>query len=494
MRKKRAISPRIALIPVLAGVFFAADDQTIIVTVLPQIMVDLNVEITELHNAAWTITGYLLGYVCAIPIMGNLSDIYGRRNVYVYAMVIFMVGSVASALSNSVEWLLFSRIIQSIGAGALIPVAIALIGDLYPPDKRGLPLGVAGGVAEAGAMIGPLLGGVITQFFDWRWIFWMNIPIGIFIIIALYIYTPSSKRRDVKVDYIGFGLITGILCFLTLACTKVATPGFSMILYFSIAATFAIAYIGFASRISYRPIIPNVLFKSVNFCASNCAHFIYGASLIIAMVTIPLMANTILRGSPMDGGLMLARMTIAIPIGAILGGILCRFRDHRIPLLLSLAISSLCLYSMSTWTDNIPEPQMTLQLFTCGIGFGLLIAPVNLSALNSFAPDYRGIASGIITSSRIIGMTLGIAALSAWGGNKFGDLIAGIPLPIPTAGDTASQIMEKTASFESNITGVGISLFNDFFTAAAVLCLITVIPCLFVTNKNSSSSTDPHLH
>ena len=91
-------------------------------------------------------------------------------------------------------------------------------------------------------------------------------------------------------------------------------------------------------------------------------------------------------------------------------------------------------------------------------------------------------------------MTLGIAALSAWGGNKFGDLIAGIPLPIPTAGDTASQIMEKTASFESNITGVGISLFNDFFTAAAVLCLIAVIPCLFVTNKNSSSSNDPHLH
>ena len=141
-----------ALIPVLAAVFFAADDQTVIVTVLPEIMLAMNVQITELDRASWLITGYLLGYVAVMPLMGRMSDAWGHRKLFIIAISIFMLGSVLVALSRNLELLIATRIFQAIGAGALVPIAIAIVVDLFPRTRRGIPLGIVGACAEAGAV------------------------------------------------------------------------------------------------------------------------------------------------------------------------------------------------------------------------------------------------------------------------------------------------------------------------------------------------------
>ena len=152
-------SPYLALLPVFVGVFIAADDQTVIVTVLPEIMFDLRVQINELDRASWTITGYLLGYVAAMPLMGRMSDVWGHRNLYVASMLVFMAGSVVAALTTSLTWLIAARVVQAIGAGALVPISIAIVGDLFEPERRAVPLGLMGASAEAGGVIGPLWAG-----------------------------------------------------------------------------------------------------------------------------------------------------------------------------------------------------------------------------------------------------------------------------------------------------------------------------------------------
>ena len=162
----------------MAGVFIAADDQTVVVTVLPEIMLDMKVQISELGRASWTITGYLLGYVAVMPLIGRLSDVWGHRRLFVLSMALFMLGSAAVALASNLTWLVAARVFQAIGAGALVPISIAIVGDLFPPDRRGVALGFVGASAEAGGVIGPLWGGIMVRYLDWPWVFWINIPLG----------------------------------------------------------------------------------------------------------------------------------------------------------------------------------------------------------------------------------------------------------------------------------------------------------------------------
>lgn len=499
-QQRKALNPNIAMIPVLLGVFFAADDQTVVVTILPQIMFDLRVEITELDRAAWTITGYLLGYVAIMPIMGRLSDVFERRTVYVASMVIFMIGSAGTGLtgsgqwliqddltnpllnlfldtSSTMEWVIATRILQAVGAGALVPISIAMVGDLFPSQKRGVPLGLTGAAAEAGAVIGPLWGGIITHFLAWQWIFWLNLPISIVVLILLSKTFPQIKRSTKSVDYLGAFLIVAGLSFLTLGCSQAGNPNVTMYTYLITGFFSIIGYWFWATRVS-DPLIPVALFQNLGFLASNMVHLLYGAVLIITLVTVPLMANTILQSSPLDGGLILARLTVAIPVGAVCGGILCRKLDLRIPSMFALLLCAAALFLMATWDEKVTDPTMTIHLVTGGLGFGLLIAPVTLTALNSAAETMKGAAAGVISTSRFLGMTLGVATLAAWGTERFQNLLSGITLPIPTKDETALQITDKTSRFQAELTDAGLSLFGDFYTAAAIICLIAILPCL----------------
>ena len=504
-------SRNISLIPILAGVFFAADDQTVVVTILPQIMSDLRIEITELHRAAWTVTGYLLGYVAIMPVMGGISDIIGRRTIYTWALVIFSLGSIGTALTGSLnpllewqvlsdshvteslvkttttlEWVVITRIIQAIGAGALVPISIAMVADLFKDNERSLPLGLVGAAAESGAVIGPLWGGIITQFLSWQWVFWLNIPISILVIIMMRLTVPKTIGTNAKIDYLGSILIVCGFCIVTVAFTEISRSMLTMILLSGLGIGLFFIYALYASKNS-NSIIPITLFKNLGFIAANIVHLLYGAALIITLVTIPLMANTVLQGSPLDGGLMLGRLTIAIPIGAVVGSLICRTHDVRLVAIPGLLLCTISLIAMSTWNEAITNPWMTIHLIAGGLGFGLLITPITLTAINSASNNMKGSAAGIISSSRFAGMTLGIAGLSAWGAGKFSDLLAGIELPLPTKGETSGQIVEKNLQFQNELTSAGVNLFSDFYILAAIICLASVVVSTFMVSNRINS-------
>lgn len=473
------IPPYLALLPVMAGVFIAADDQTVVVTVLPEIMLDMKVQINELDRASWTITGYLLGYVAAMPLVGRLSDVWGRRRLYVLSMLLFMAGSALVALSPSLWLLVAARVFQAVGAGALLPISIAIVGDLFPTERRGAPMGILGGAAEAGGVIGPLWGGIIIRYLEWPWVFWINIPLGAIVLLGVMALLRPSPRHHARVDYVGGGLIALSLATLTLGLARIGDADAVMVLYL-LASVASLALFVVRQRVASTPLLPLSMFKSWMFSAANSTHLLVGGALIIAMVTVPLMADTVLGQAPLEGGLRLMRLTAAIPFGAVIGGLACQRLDYRVPAISGLALAAAGFWFMGHWGLDVADPWMTVHLATAGLGFGLLIAPIALAATNSVDAAHRGTAAATVTAMRLLGMTFGLAALTAWGTGRFQGMVAGMRLPLPIAGETVKQTEQRAREFEAGLTDAGLGLFNDFFLVAMGVCLIAIVAAAFM--------------
>ena len=472
-------SPYVALAAALAGVFVAADDQTVIVTVLPRIMADLGTPITEIDRASWAISGYLLGYVGAMPLMGRLSDIYGHRNLFVGAMAAFAAGSAGVALAPNLEWLIGLRVFQALGAGALVPISIAIAGDLFPRERRGVALGLVGAAAEAGGVVGPLWGGIVTRFLAWEWVFWLNLPLCAIVVVMAVALLPRGRRYRARVDFVGGGLVAASLAALTLGAARIGQADAAAAGWWGLAALAFGLFVWRQVRAA-DPLLPRAMFRALALVAANAAHLPVGAALIVGMVTVPLMANTVLGKTPLEGGLMLVRMTAALPAGAILGGALCQRVDCRAPAIGGLLVAALGFWMMSGWGLDISDPGMTLHLATTGFGFGLLIAPVALAGTNSVGDEMRGAAAGLVTAMRVVGMTLGVAALTAWGTGRFEGLVAGASAPFALPGETAGQTAERLAQLERQLTEAGLALFSDFFVAGMWLCLVALLPVGFM--------------
>ena len=475
----RRIPPYVALIPVFAGVFIAADDQTVVVTVLPEIILDMKIGPYELDRASWTITGYLLGYVSAMPLIGRLSDVWGHRRLFVWCTVLFMIGSAAVALTTTLPWLVAARVFQAIGAGALVPISIAIMGDLFPRERRGVPMGLIGASAEAGGVIGPLWGGIIVRYLHWQWVFWINIPLGAAVLVGVMLLLKPSPRRRGTVDYLGGGLITLSLATLTLGLARVDAPDGIMATYLA-ASTAAILLFVVRQRTAVESLLPLSMFRALAFRAANATHLLVGGALIIGMVTIPLMSGTVLGLPPLEGGLRLMRLTAGIPVGALLGGLACQRLDYRVPASAGLALAALGFWLMSGWDTTISDPAMTVHLVVAGLGFGLLIAPIALAGTNTVAPGDRGTAAALITATRLVGMTLGLATLTAWGSGRFQGLVAGIQIPFSLPGETAEQSRQRVVEFDAQVREAGLTLFNDFFLVAMGLCLIAILPAAYM--------------
>ena len=487
VRAKKRVPPYVALVPVCAGVFIAADDQTVVVTVLPQIMLDMKVQVTELDHASWTITGYLLGYLAAMPLIGRLSDVWGHRRLFILSMAMFVLGSAVVALTptrtleigglgvSGLDMLIAARVFQAIGAGALVPISIAIAGDLFPPGQRGLPLGIIGASAEAGGVIGPLWGGIIIRFLDWRWVFWINLPLGAATLVVLVLLLGPSPRYPARVDFLGGGLIAASLASLTLGLSRIDLLDPLMFGYLALSAGSLALFVA-RQRAAADPLLPMSMFRGWSFSGANATHVFVGGGLIIAMVTVPLMANTVMGRTPLEGGLWLMRMTAAIPVGAVLGGLACQRMDYRVPALIGLALTALGYLFISGWELEVGDPALTIHLATAGFGFGLLIAPIALAATEFVGEENRGTAAAMVTATRLVGMTFGLAALTAWGTDRFQGFVAGIRLPFAMAGETAAQAQQRVVGFETQLKDAGMALFNEFFLIAMALCLIALLP------------------
>jgi EmrB/QacA subfamily drug resistance transporter len=481
-RLRNLISPYTLLLPLCFGVFIAADDQTVVVTLLPDMMADLRVAPSELSRASWGITGYLIGFTAAMPLMGRISDRMGYRRAFLISMAVFTLGSILVAVSPNIprwlyggepdfNWLVGTRVFQAIGGGAVIPISIAAVGELVDGKRRAIAYGLIGASAEAGGVFGPLWGGGITTWLSWEWAFWLNIPVTV--IAAIWVMrNPPGKRNNVRVDVPTSLVFAGALTLLTVGLVRVGSPDALMAISL-VATALLVALLVFMNNRSSDPLFPQKLFKMPSFNNSNLVHFLVGAVLIIGMITVPLMAASVFAKSPLEGGLQLLRMTIAIGIGAVVGGYVTQRFGARIPAMVGLLITTFGFLLLSGWTIDIAEPMLTIHLAIAGLGLGLLVSPIAETALRGVQSDQRGAASALLSVSRMVGMTAGLAVMTALGTVQFQSLVADVPA-FSMDPDVQQQIFDSASV-------AAVEVFTRFYLYAAGLSALALIPAWMMT-------------
>ncbi|MBC7630650.1 MFS transporter [Aeromicrobium sp.] len=563
-----AIRPasRVLLSLAAVAIAFAAADTYVVVLALPDMMSSTGLPITELQRAAPIVSGFLLGYVGILPLIGRISDLRGRVPVLLASLVVFAVGSLITAAAYNLESIVVGRLIQGIGGGGLIPPTLALIADMWPPKKRGLPLGIVGAVQELGSVLGPLYGAVVLAFGDWRAIFWLNCGIGLLLAAAMMRHRdPASSSssltpKDVgRPDVAGIGLaalgllaltlvmleptrlvegVTSGLAFLPVTgdsrwLTPLALATYAVLALFlvrqatarrpligwrgwpalaretdiwgallltaglgAVIVTFAsaepesgavspnapwlvplavAAFAGFAvrQRRAAQPLIPRGALRARPAWGALVVSFFIGAALIAALVDIPFFARlTIYRDSQLDAALVLVRFLIALPIGAVLGGWLLRRVPASVLTGVAMLMSSAAFWHMSTWdATSLKHPTETFSLIVGGLGFGLAIAPVNAALLAHTADAVHGVTSALLIVARMVGMLLGISALTTIGLRTFYAATDKIPPAAQLCGGDSTACR----AYKDAVRDAGISQLHAVFVGAAVCALIAAV-------------------
>ena len=476
---KTEVSPYLLFLPLCYGVFIAADDMTLVVTILPDMMQSLKIPINDITRASWLIISFLIGYSATMPIMGRLSDRWGYRATFLVALGVFMVGSVGVALIpvmtgsldaipwlDQYRWAIIARVVQAVGAGAVIPISLAAAETLVGARRRIVAFGMVGAAAEAGSVFGPVYAGAIADWIGWEYTFWSNIPLSLIAILALA-KLPKGIRHDTSVDWIGAAAFTAALTTLTIGLFRISEPDLPMIMLF-VAAAALTGVVAISNRTASEKAVPRSLGKLKDFIWSNVTHFLVGSALMIGLVSVPLLAGTIYGLSALDSGLLLVRMTVALGVSAFAGGFIATRFGVRIPMIAGLVIAAIGFNFLSTWGIVLEEPRASIDLVLVGVGLGLLIAPIAESALRRVPTEDKGIASGLLTLSRNIGMTAGLAVVASLGTEQF----------LLTAPGLEEMIERPEAASET-----GLAVFSNFFTYASTACVIGVVPAWLMTRN-----------
>lgn len=492
------------LVVVAFGVFVAADDLTVVSTMLRQIVFDLEIPLPEgLDRAAWIVNAYLIAYVVVMPFVGRLSDILGRRAIFVGSLCLFLAGSIWVPFAPDLNSFIVGRVLTALGGGAMVPVAMAVIGDVYAPRKRATAMGALGAVDMAGWVWGPLYGALLVRFLTWRWQFYLNIPLSVIGVAAAWwalADLPRPQRRE-RIDWLGAGILTVTLLALNIALLNSGDVGsagsFASLdnsndpvtwpLYLLAAVTFAF-FLLWQRRLAQRPpspphsgalspphpLIPLALFRRRNFSPAVFINFLVGGVLIIAMVNVPLVINVLeydVEQAALTSGLMLSGMTGAMAVMAYVGGRLTEKFSYRPVTLAGLALCALGFGLMGqTWTVSVAGGKMVGQLMILGAGFGLVTAPVGTAVINA-APDHqRGIAASLVIVLRLMGMSVGLSGLTAWGLHRFSLLRTGIELPDLPLTDPVYQ-----QAIVDGLTQVTVQVLAETFLVSAVIALLALL-------------------
>ena len=373
------------------------------------------------------------------------------------------------ALAPNFTWIVPARVIQAVGGGATVPIGLAMAVAAVSTEKRGIAIGLVAASAEAGSVVGPLYGGYIVEWIGWRWIFWFDVPQSL-LLIGLMAILPNRANPDAKMDYFGALALGAALTVLTVALAQRSIfTAESVYPYLTLAvAAVLIGVLITMERRAVQPLLASFLYTSRAFLSSNIAQFLVGVALIMALVCVPLMAGTVMERGPLESALSLVRLTAAIPVGALVGGYILRWTGVREVCIVGLALMATGLLFMSGWETEVGEIRLTLPLVVAGLGFGLVIPPIGVSALSAAPSDYWGAAASLVTASRMLGMALGLAALSAWGIERFYSLTADVSI---------GSNFEET---EAILIEAGVTVFQNLFMISGFLSLIAIVPALLM--------------
>jgi EmrB/QacA subfamily drug resistance transporter len=475
-------SVRLIFGALLLVLLLASLDQTIVSTALPTIVGDLG----GISKFSWVVTAYLLASTVVGPLYGKLGDLYGRKIVLQSAIVIFLLGSVLCGISQNMTELIVFRAVQGLGGGGLIVVTIAAIGDIVPPRERGRYQGYFGAVFGVSTVIGPLLGGFFVDNLSWRWIFYVNVPIGL---IALAVIAAAFQTRPEKVkytiDYLGAALLAGglsaIVLYTSLGGTTYAWGSLPMVGLIVGGVVLLLAFV-FAEARAAEPILPLELFRNRVFSVTSAVGFIIGLALFGAVTYLPLYLQDVKGHSPTTSGLLITPMMAGLLISSIASGqLISRFGRYRPFPIAGTALMVVGLALLSRLQVDTSTLVAGAYMLVLGLGLGLVIQVLVLAAQNSVDYKYLGVASSGSTLFRQIGGSIGVAAFGAIFANQLtSDLASKLPpgAHVPAAANPAVVKQLPPAIHDVYVTAVTDALHPVFLAAAGLTVLAFLLTWL----------------
>lgn len=498
---RRPASPRAVIAVVGFAVFVAADDLTVVATMLRPIIGDLGLSLPDgLDEAAWIVNSYLIAFVAVMPIAGRLSDIVGRRRTFLAAYSLFIVGSIIIPTASSLGPFLFGRVLTAIGGGAMVPVALAVVSDVYPDRPRAL--GILGSIETLGWVWGPLYGAILVRFLSWQWQFWLNVPLAVVGMAAAWYVLADHDRPPLssRIDWLGALLVTVFLVSLNLALLGNAEiqsvrgldeltggRGADLRWLYAVAVVAAVAFAWHQRRAS-DPLINPRLFGGRNLRLALLANLVVGAALVIAMVDVPIFINAVevdLKRAALVSGFVLSVLTASMAVTAYVGGRLTERSWYGPPVVVGLVAATVAFLTMGvTWDGDTPYALIAVQLAVLGAGFGLTVAPTNSAVITAADTDQRGAAAALVMVTRLLGFSIGLSALTAWGLARFNSLRGDIDLPPLT--DPGFESALRNASQELTAKAIA-----ETFLATAAVAVIGVVAALTMRRQPQAPDVEP---
>ncbi|MBV9097690.1 MAG: MFS transporter [Frankiaceae bacterium] len=462
----------------MLGMFLAALDQTIVSTALPTIAGHLG----GLNHLSWVVTSYMLASTVSTPLYGKLGDLYGRKKLFQVAIVMFLVGSVLSGAAQDMIQLIGFRALQGLGAGGLMVGAQAIIGDVVPPAVRGRYMGIIGSVFAVASVIGPLLGGVFTQQLSWRWVFYINLPVGAvaLAVVAAALHTPARKVEH-KVDYLGAGVLSGaataLILVLTWGGTQYAWTSAPILLCAVLFVVLSALFVAIEQRVA-EPILPLRLFNDSIFRVSTAASAIVGFSMFGAITFLPLFLQTVHLVSPTLSGIqLLPIMAFVLTMSIWSGRRIAKRGTYRIYPIVGTSILTLGLLGLAEFGIGITTSYWVTAVFMAmiGAGLGLTMQVLVLSVQNSV--DYRdlGVATSTVTFFRSIGGSIGVAVFGEIFANRLAAHLASGGPGLAKLGATVHELTpEKLKALKHAHPGMFDQFLHAFQPALHTVFLASV--------------------
>jgi len=413
------------LITFLLGVFMGAIDAGIVSPSLTTMMKDFGI---DFKWSVWVITIYTLVYAVSMPIVSKLADIYGRKKVFIVAIGLFGFGSFLSGLANSITWLLIARGIQAIGGGGIMPIANTVIGQSFPKEKRGMALGLVGATFGVGTIVAPNLGGFIVETFNWRWIFFVNVPIAIIIILMALRLPDQVEESNRKLDWVGSLLLSAIILSLMYGLTNLETNNFlysftsnKVLPFIIISFVLLIPFVKLEKGLN-DPIIKIAYFKDKNIVLTLIISFITGIGMM-SVIFVPAFSETLLQLSEGKGGYIMTILAVASGVSAGFGGVLLDKWGAKKVVILGFLLSMIGALSLAFIAKDWPTLSVGLIFSGFGVGF-TMGAPLNYIILELTPSEESSVALSLVSLFRSIGTSIGPVMLAGF--------ISGAAVQIPS--------------------------------------------------------------